>query len=665
MNRPQEVTIGLAGAAGDGLDKSGYNLANVASRLGLHVYAYNSYQSLIRGGHTWLRLRIGARKVYTQGDEVNIVIALNQDSIERHAREIRPGGVLLFNGDSLHCDPILVPEGVRVLPLPFKELTREMGKLLPVMQNTLAVGALMHLAGLDMEMLRGVIADTFGRKGGEIIQQNVAVAEAGYSYAREHAEPLRTGWQSSRGRLPFLTGNVAFAMGATAGGCKFYAAYPMSPASGILHWFCAYGEQVGVVVKQCEDELAVANMTIGAGHAGVRAMCATSGGGFALMTEAIGMAGMIEAPSVFINVQRGGPSTGIPTKTEQGDLNQVFGASQGDYPRAILAPATLKDCYYAAAEALNLAEQFQIPVTIVSDLLLSEHRETLETDDLTPHLPIHRGELLRELPPAGANGNGHYKRFSLTPSGVSARILPGTPGTTFVAATDEHDEEGVLISDEHTNASLRRKMQEKRMRKMDALLASLPPPVLEGPADAEITLIGWGSTWGVIHEAIEQLAAAGVRANHLHFKYLVPFHAREALEILRNCKRTAVVECNYTGQFARHLRAESGHTADGLILRYDGEPFDPSDVAERARAIVEGRPLDGQVTENEAREIAYHYIRIHLGDKARPIRFTSVPTNGYGEPVWEIEVADRKSGQSIGRLLLGRDTGSTHDWQAK
>src|SRR5262249_17908564 len=182
----------------------------------------------------------------------------------------------------------------------------------------------------------------------------------------------------------------------------------------------------------------------------------TSGGGYALMTEAIGMAGMIEAPAVFINVQRGGPSTGIPTKTEQADLNQVFGASQGDYPRAIIAPATLKDCYYSSAEALNLAEQFQIPVTIISDLMLSEHRETLQTDDLPPAPPTTRGEILRAVP-AGANGNGGYKRYALTPSGVSPRVLPGTPGTTYVAPTDEHDEEGVLISDEHTNASVRRK----------------------------------------------------------------------------------------------------------------------------------------------------------------------------------------------------------------
>jgi 2-oxoglutarate ferredoxin oxidoreductase subunit alpha len=532
------------------------------------------------------------------------------------------------------------------------------------MQNTMAIGALMHVIGLDLEVLRGVIADTFGRKGGEIIEQNVAVAEAGFNHARAQMDPIRGGWKSSRGRLPFLTGNMAFAMGATAGGCKFYAAYPMSPASGILHWFCAHGEELGVVVKQCEDELAVANMTIGAGHAGVRAMCATSGGGFALMTEAIGMAGMIEAPAVFINVQRGGPSTGIPTKTEQGDLNQVFGASQGDYPRAILAPTTLKDCYYSAAEALNLAEQFQIPVTIVSDLLLSEHRETLEPDDLTPDVPIHRGEILREAPPAGTNGNGHYKRFAFTPSGISPRVLPGTPGTPYVAATDDHDEEGILISDEHTNASIRRKSQEKRMRKMDALLKELPPPVLEGPAEAEITLIGWGSTWGVIHEAVELLAKEGIAANHLHFRYLVPFHSREALEILRKCKRTACVEGNYTGQFARHLRAETGHSVDGLILKYDGEPFDPMHVVAEARAMIQGRALDGRVTEDEAREIAYHYIRIHLGDKARPICLTPTPANGYGEPLWEIEVADRKSGQPLGKLVLGQETGSTHEWQA-
>jgi 2-oxoglutarate ferredoxin oxidoreductase subunit alpha len=285
----------------------------------------------------------------------------------------------------------------------------------------------------------------------------------------------------------------------------------------------------------------------------------------------------------------------------------------------------------------------------------------VEPDDLSPDVPIRRGELLQEVPVT--NGGAPYRRYAFTPSGISPRVLPGTPGATYVSATDEHDEEGVLISDEHTNASLRRKSQEKRMRKMEALLAALPPPELEGPPAAEITLIGWGSTWGVIHEAVEQLAAEGIPANHLHFKYLVPFHEREATAILRECKRTAVVECNYTGQFARHLRAETGFTADAVITRYDGEPFNPGEVAARAKDVIAGRPVDLRVTEDEAREIAYHYIRIHLGDKARPVRFETVPADGIAEPTWRIALEDRKSGQPLGELVMGQETGSTYDWR--
>jgi 2-oxoglutarate ferredoxin oxidoreductase subunit alpha len=246
----------------------------------------------------------------------------------------------------------------------------------------------------------------------------------------------------------------------------------MTPASSILHWMANHADQCGVVVKQCEDELAVANMAIGAGQAGVRAMCGTSGGGFALMTEAIGMAGMIEAPVVIVEVQRGGPSTGVPTKTEQADLNQVFGASQGDYPRAIIAPTDTAECFYSAVEAHNLAEKYQLPVTIISDLLLSEHPETIEADALTSDVQIERGEFVREWP----GTNGPYKRFEFTRSGVSPRALPGTENTIYVAATDDHDEEGILISDVFTTSAVRRKAQEKRMRKMDGLLRELPPP---------------------------------------------------------------------------------------------------------------------------------------------------------------------------------------------
>ncbi|MBI1951612.1 MAG: 2-oxoacid:acceptor oxidoreductase subunit alpha, partial [Acidobacteria bacterium] len=624
-----EVTVGIGGAAGDGLDKTGDTLAKTAARLGLYVYAYNSYQSVIRGGHIWLRLRLGERPLHSHGDHLNALIALNQDSIERHAPEIEPGGVLLYNANKLRLN-LGLREQVKPLPLPVGELTRTLGRVQPIMQNTVALGALVYLMGLEFEVATGVLADTFRHKGQDIVDQNVALLRAGYGYVREKLAPIGPRWTFTRTRRPFITGNEAFAIGAVAAGCKFYSAYPMTPASSILHWMAAHGERCGVVVKQCEDELAVANMAIGAGYAGVRAMCGTSGGGFALMTEAVGMAGMIEAPVVFVEVQRGGPSTGIPTKTEQGDLNQVLGASQGDFPRIIMAPGDTADCFHSVVEAFNLAEKYQLPVILISDLLLSEHPQTIEPDDLSARVPIDRGQLVTEW----HGKDGPFKRFAFTPTGISQRALPGTANAEHVAATDEHDEEGILISDVFTNPAVRRKMAEKRMRKLDLALRELPAPRLLGPADAQVTLVGWGSTRGVIAEAIQQLAADGIRASQLHFKYLLPFHAPEAAEILASCIKTISIENNSTGQFARYLRGETGHAVSTQILKYDGEPFEPQQIAERVKAILEGQLRRLDVTEAEAREIAYHYLRSRLGEELRPGRLERLPAERQDEPLW-------------------------------
>ena len=653
-----DVTIGIGGAAGDGLDKTGDALAKTAARLGLYVYAYNSYQSVIRGGHIWLRVRLGQEKLTSHGDHLHVLIALNQDSIERHAPEVGPGGVVLFNADKLRCN-IPVRENVLVAPLPVGELNKPFGRVEPIMQNTVALGVLVFLLGLDFEVTTGVLSDTFAHKGQPVVDRNIGLARAGYDYAHERFVPLGCQWTFSRTRRPFITGNEAFAVGAVAAGCKFYSAYPMTPASSILHWMAAHGESCGVVVKQCEDELAVANMAIGAGFAGVRAMCGTSGGGFALMTEAIGQAGMIEAPVVIIEVQRGGPSTGIPTKTEQGDLNQVLGASQGDFPRVIIAPTDTRDCFHSVVEGFNLAEKYQLPVIIISDLLVSEHPETIEPDDMMADVPIDRGEMVQEWD----SQNGKYKRFAFTRSGISPRALPGTANTLYIAGTDEHDEEGILISDVFTNSAVRRKVAEKRMKKLDLALRDLSAPRLEGPSDADVTLIGWGSTKGVIQEAARQLAAAGIRANHLHFKYLLPFHSREASEILARSKRTICIEANATGQFARLLRAETGYTVHDRILKYDGEPFEPRDITQQVWAILGGRPRSLDVTSAEAQEIAYHYIRTHLSEEVRPGQLEKVDANGAGEPVWQIDVVHRDTGEKRGELRVGVETGSTYSWQ--
>ncbi len=659
MENKRDVIVGIGGAAGDGLDKSGDTIAKTCSRLGLYVTAYNSYQSVIRGGHIWLRVRIAENKVSSHGDHLNVLIALNQDAIERHAREVEPGGAVIYNADKLTCDSTLISSQVLPVPLPIKELTKSFGRLPPIMQNTVALGALLYLLGLEFDMAASVLADTFKHKGEAVVEQNVQVARAGYDYAKDISVPLGYDWDYTRIKRPFITGNEAFALGAVAAGCKFYSAYPMTPASSILHWMAAHGAKCGVVVKQCEDELAVVNIAIGAGHAGVRAMCGTSGGGFALMTEAIGQAGMIEAPLVIIEVQRGGPSTGIPTKTEQADLNQVFGASQGDYPRVIIAPTDTTDCYYTAVEAHNLAEKYQLPVTIISDLLLSEHPETIEAGALRNDVPIERGEIVSDW----SDEKGQFKRYAFTRSGVSPRALPGSEGAMYVAATDDHDEEGVVISDVFTNPPMRRKIQEKRMHKLDKVLQELTPPKLEGPPDAEVTLIGWGSSKGVISEAIALLAEQGIRANHLQIKYLYPFQASEVSEILRGTKRTVCVECNYTGQFARHLRAETGFGVNDLILKYDGEPFEPHHIVEQLRAILEGQPRSTDVTLEEAREMGYHYVRVHLADKVRPGKIVKIEESEYGEPLWQIEMVAR-DGEKRGDLSIGTATGSTYSWQA-
>lgn len=325
-------------------------------------------------------------------------------------------------------------------------------------------------------------------------------------------------------------------------------------------------------------------MAIGAAHAGCRAMCATSGGGFALMTEAIGMAGMMEIPVVFINVMRAGPSTGVPTKTEQGDLWQVLGASQGDFERFIVAPRSALDAYNTIPELFDLCDKYQCPGMVVTDLLISEGTFSVDPDDINMQPKIDRGELITT--PSSDEG---YLRYKDTKSGISPRAVPGLEGYVHIVASDEHDEDGVLISDEFTNPHKRRRMVEKRARKFKGIADQIQAPELEGPLDAEVTLIGWGSTYGVIKEAVEQLKAEGVCANHLPIKWIVPLHVQAVMDVVSRAKRTIIVENNYSGQFFRYLRSETGLAIDGHIRKYDGEPFMPHHVVEGVLEQLAGK----------------------------------------------------------------------------
>lgn len=462
--------------------------------------------------------------------------------------------------------------------------------------NTAALGATLQLLGIESESLEAVVTRQFKKKGNTVVAENIVIARAGYDYAAHNFKAFP--WKAPRGPKPLavITGNQATAMGGAAAGIKFYAAYPMSPSTGVLMWMAAHARQLGIMVRQVEDEIGVINMVVGAAHAGCRAMCATSGGGFALMSEAIGMAGMIETPLVCVDVQRGGPATGIPTKTEQDDLWQVLGAGQGDYPRLIVAPSNQCDLFKTIPELFNRCDKYQCPGLVLSDLLISEGTSSIASDDLDFNVRIDRGQLI--LPNgdgekvslgSGYNDNAYW-RYRNTESGISPRAVPGVPGHIFVAATDEHDEDGTLISDEFTNPHKRQKMVEKRARKMQTAVNDIPPPKLVGPENAAVTLVGWGSTQGVILEAVEKLAGEeGIVANQLHIKWMVPFHAAEVSRILARSQKVIIVENNYSGQFARYLRSETGFDAHGHIRKYDGEPFMPHHLVEAVKEQLAGK----------------------------------------------------------------------------
>jgi 2-oxoglutarate ferredoxin oxidoreductase subunit alpha len=304
------------------------------------------------------------------------------------------------------------------------------------------------------------------------------------------------------------------------------------------------------------------------------------------MSEGLGLSAQAEIPIVVIDCQRAGPSTGVPTKTEQGDLWQMLGAAFGDYPRVIAAPLDIADCFKLIPEIFNIADRFQCPGIVLCDLLLSEGRLSVDPKELDFHPMIDRGELITSN---GSSEHEAYKRYKITESGVSPRVIPGVPGHTHTVSSDEHDEDGVLISDEYTNAGKRRAMMEKRMRKMDGIAASVTPPQLLGPADADVTLIGWGSTYGVIDEACELLREAGISANHLPIRWLVPLHGDAILDLLKGSRHTIIVENNYSGQFARYLRSETSFVADGHIRKYDGEPFMPHHIVEAVQEQLAGK----------------------------------------------------------------------------
>lgn len=566
------INIMAGGEAGQGVQSVGAILAKTLARGGFNIFADQDYESRVRGGHNFFRIRAAVEEVRALSPALDILIALNKETIDLHHQELKPGGVIIYDGEQFAIDA-----GARHFSVPFVRLAQETAQN-KLMSNTVAVGAALGLADYDFSPLATVLESEFSRHGEKIIKDNIDAARAGYNFAKEHGKNFafpRLQPPNTKKRKLLLNANEAIAFGALAAGCKFVAGYPMTPASSILEYIADKGRQYGAVMIHVEDEISAMNMAVGAGYAGVRAMAATSGGGFALMVEGLALAGMTETPVVVVLGQRPGPATGLPTRTEQGELLFALHAGHGEFPRAVLAPADAADAFYTAVKAFNLAEKYQTPVIILTDHHLASSYTTVDKFDLSK-VPIDRGPLLTDTE---ANNLTNYKRHLVTASGVSPRALPGQGKALVVTDSDEHDAAGHMIED----AATRHQQVEKRLRKLDGLKSEVTPPEFRTAKGAGATLIGWGSTYGAIREAAVLLEEEGLPVNTLHFSQLWPFPAEAAIEALGKARKNIAVEGNATSQLAALIKRETGKTLDGSILKFDGRPFSPGEIADRLR----------------------------------------------------------------------------------
>ncbi|MFC1964656.1 2-oxoacid:acceptor oxidoreductase subunit alpha [Chloroflexota bacterium] len=567
------LNVMVGGEAGQGVQSVGMILAKTMAHGGFYIFADQDYENRVRGGHNFFRVRASDREVLALSEELNILVALNKETIDLHHNELKGSGVIIFDQEQTKVEA----RGKRYFNVPLGRLAEDIVKN-KLMTNTVAVGAAIGLCGYDFDLLAAVLRKEFARHGEKVVEHNVIAAKAGFDFAREHGSQ----WLSQKIQpisgsniRMLLNGNEALALGAMAGGCKFISGYPMTPASLILEYLADKGQHYNVVAMHVEDEIAAMNMAIGAAYTGVRAMVATSGGGFCLMVEGLALAGMTETPVVVVLGQRPGPATGMPTRTEQGELWFALHAGHGEFPRAILAPTTADEAFYTMIKAFNLAEKYQIPVIVLTDHHIATSYATVDRFDLK-HVKIDRGELLSD---EELNKSDDYKRHTVTESGISPRALPGQGKTLVITDSDEHDEAGHLIEDAQT----RNQQNLKRLRKLNGLKAEINSPKIQKVPDAEFTLIGWGSTYGAIREATELLKEGGVAANVLHLSEIWPFPAEAVYSILNNGAKSIVIESNATAQMAQLIRRETGHKVSGNILKFDGRPFSPQEIVDHLK----------------------------------------------------------------------------------
>jgi len=569
----------VGGETGEGIDSTGEIFGSTLNNMGYYTYAYRHFPSRIRGGHTNYKIRISPRQVRSGGNTLDMLIAFDQESIDHNYPELVRGGVVVFDSSSFEPElPDDDEKELRVLGVPLTDIAKDCG--MAIMKNIVAVGVSAALVGVDIENFRTAIEERWGSKGAKVVDANLGALKAGADYCLENfgqtdeLPPLQTDE-----RHYLMTGNEALAFGALVGGCRFLAAYPITPASEIMEWLIRNLPDYGGVAIQAEDELAAINMVIGAAFSGARAMTSTSGPGLSLMMEGLGLAGMTETPIVLVDVQRAGPSTGMPTKLEQSDINEAVFGSHGEIARVVIAPATVEDCFYLGAEAFNVAERFQCPVLMVTDLAMGMGKVSVDHFDLD-RIKIDRGRILTD---DEIEQLEDFKRYELTESGISPRVLPKSPKTIYQARGVEHDEYGHRTED----PDMRVKQMNKRLRKLDPIRQVDWALMAEGEEEADVLIVSMGSTLGPIEEAMEKLAEEDASVAHLHLRLLEPLPVEQLSSHFEKAGKIVVVEHNAQGQLANLIKGKMGLDRELLRLRkYNGEPFLPEEVYEYVRGVL-------------------------------------------------------------------------------
>ena len=576
-----QISWKVGGQQGEGIESTGEIFATAMNRKGYFLYGYRHFSSRIKGGHTNNKIRVSTSPVHAISDDLDILIAFDQETIELNHHEMREDSIIIADAKAKPQKPENCV--AQLIELPFTSTAKELGTAL--MKNMVAIGATSALMDLNTSTFETLIDNMFSKKGNKVVDMNIQALNMGYDLMKQQVTNVNGDFTLENGSGHphlYMIGNDAIGLGAIAAGSRFMSAYPITPASEIMEYMIANLPKVDGTVVQTEDEIAAATMAIGANYAGVRGFTASAGPGLSLMMESIGLSGMTETPLVIINTQRGGPSTGLPTKQEQSDLMQMIYGTHGDIPKIVVAPTDAEDAFYLTMEAFNLAEEYQCPVILLSDLQLSLGKQTVKTLDYNK-IDIRRGEIIQTDIERAEDDKAYFKRYALTTSGVSPRPIPGVKGGIHHVTGVEHNEEG-----KPSEAPINRQNQmEKRMRKTESLVINNPVLLNEHDDKADILYVGFISTKGAIGEGAERLERQGVKVNTMHIRQLHPFPKDIVQQAINKASKVIVAEHNYQGQLSSILKMNT-QVNDKLVnqTKYDGKPFLPYEIEEKGLEIA-------------------------------------------------------------------------------